>query len=198
MKVSSMADIEVIKKLRDETGHSIARCKEALEEVGGDIEKAREALREKGAIAAEKKADRDLGSGVVQSYIHNTNRIGAMVELLCETDFVARNEEFIALAKDIAMHCAAFQPQYLSRESIPQEMMEKITVELKEEVDIGKPADVQEKMLQGKIDAKLKDVTLLEQSFLKDDTKTIQNLVEDAVQKFGERAEVGRFAVWVI
>ena len=193
-----MADVETIKKLRNETGHSIAKCKEALEEVSGDVEKAREALREKGAIATEKKADRDLASGVVQSYIHNTNQIGAMVELLCETDFVARNEEFVGLARDIAMHCAAFQPQYLSRESIPEDVLEKITAELKEGVDADKPANVQEKVLQGKLDAKLKEVTLLEQSFLKDDTRTIRNLIEDAVQKFGERAEVGRFIVWTI
>lgn len=193
-----MADVGIIKKLRDETGHSITKCKEALEETGGDIEKAREALREKGALAAEKKADRDLGSGVVQSYIHNTCRIGAMVELLCETDFVARNEEFVVLARDIAMHCAAFQPQYLSRESIPSEVMEKITAELKESVDSGEPANMQEKVLQGMIDAKMKEATLLEQAFLKDDSKTIQNLIENAVQKFGERAEIGRFVVWVI
>ena len=193
-----MVDIEIIKKLRDETGHSIAKCKEALEETDGDIEKAREVLREKGALAVQKKADRDLGSGVVQSYIHNTYRIGSMVELLCETDFVARNEDFITLARDIAMHCAAFQPQYLSRESIPQEVMEKVTAELKEEIDAGKPAEVQKKILEGKIDANLKEATLLEQSFLKDDSKTIKALIEDAVQKFGERTEIGKFVVWVI
>lgn len=193
-----MVDIATIKKLRDETGHSIAKCKEALEESGGDTDKAREVLREKGAIAAQKKADRDLGSGVVQSYIHTTNRIGTMVELLCETDFVARNEAFIALARDIAMHCAAFQPQYLSRESIPAEMLEKITAELKEGVDTSKPDDVQEKIVQGMLDAKLKEVVLLEQAFVKDDSRTIAQLIEEAVQKFGERVEIGRFVVWVL
>ena len=193
-----MVDIATIKKLRDETGHSIAKCKEALEESGGNTEKAREILREKGAIAAQKKADRDLGSGVVQSYIHTTYRIGTMVELLCETDFVARNEAFIALAKDIAMHCAAFQPQYLSRESIPAETLEQITSELKEGVDANKPPEIQEKMVQGMLDAKLKEVVLCEQAFVKDDSRTIAQLVEEAVQKFGERVEIGRFVVWVI
>ena len=193
-----MADVATIKKLRDETGHSISKCKEALEEAGGDMDKAREVLREKGAVAVQKKADRDLGSGVVQSYIHTTHRIGTMVELLCETDFVARNEEFVALARDIAMHCAAFQPQYLSRESVPAEVLEQITTELKEDIDTSKPAEVQETILQGKVDAKLKEVTLLEQAFLKDDTRVIGQLIEEAVQKFGERVEIGRFVVWVL
>ena len=193
-----MADITTIKKLRDETGHSIAKCKEALEESGGDMDKAREVLREKGAIAAQKKADRDLGSGVVQSYIHTTNRIGTMIELLCETDFVARNEDFVTLARDIAMHCAAFQPQYLSRESVPAEVLEQLTNELKAEVDSGKPAEVQEKILQGMLDAKVKESILLEQGFVKDDSRTIGQLIEEAVQKFGERVEIGRFAVWVL
>ena len=193
-----MADITTIKKLRDETGHSISKCKEALEESGGAIEKAREILREKGAIAAQKKADRDLGSGVIQAYIHTTNRIGAMVELLCETDFVARNEEFITTARSIAMHCAAFQPQYLSRESVPPEMLEQITAELQEGVDAGKPAEMQEKIVQGMLDAKLKEVVLLEQAYVKDNSRTIAQIVEEMVQKFGERTEVGRFAVWVL
>ena len=193
-----MVDVATIKKLRDETGHAIAKCKEALEESGGDMDKAREVLREKGALAAQKKADRDLGSGVVQSYIHNTNRIGTMVELLCETDFVARNEEFITLARDIAMHCAAFQPQYLSREKVPVEVLEQLTAELKEGVDTSKPEEVQEKILQGMLDAKLKEVVLLEQAFVKDDSRTITQLIEEAVQKFGERVEVGRFAIWIL
>ena len=193
-----MTDIATIKKLRDETGHSISKCKEALEESGGDMEKAREVLREKGAIAAQKKADRDLGSGVVQSYIHTTNRIGTMVEFLCETDFVARNEDFVVLARDIAMHCAAFQPQYLSRERVPAEVLEQLTNELKDEIDTSKPAEVQEKILQGMLDAKLKESVLLEQGFVKDDSRTIGQLIEEAVQKFGERVEIGRFAVWVL
>lgn len=193
-----MASIDDIKRLRDETGHSIVKCKEALEEVGGDTDKAREVLREKGALAAQKKADRDLNSGVIQSYIHTTNRIGAMAELLCETDFVARNEEFIALARDIAMHCAAFQPQYVSRDSIPADELEKVTAELKEGIDTSKPAAVQETMLSGMLDKKLQEVVLLEQVFVKNDTRTVQGLVEEAVQKFGERTEVGRIAVWVL
>ena len=193
-----MADITTIKKLRDETGFSITKCKEALEASGGDIEQAREALREKGSVAAQKKSDRDLSSGVVQSYIHTTHQIGAMVELLCETDFVARNEDFVALARDIAMHCAAFQPPYLSREHIPADVMETITTELREGIPNDKPDEVQEKILEGMVDAKMKEVVLLEQMFVKDDSRSILQLVEGAVQKFGERVEVGKFVVWVI
>ena len=121
-----------------------------------------------------------------------------MVELLCETDFVARNEAFVELARDIAMHCAAFQPQYLSRESIPTEVLEQITTELKEGVDTSKPTEVQETILQGMLDAKLKEVVLLEQAFVKDDSRAIGQLVEEAVQKFGERVELGRFVVWTL
>lgn len=193
-----MVSIDDIKKLRDKTGHSIGKCKEALEECGGDIDAAMEVLRERGAIAAEKKADRELGSGVIQSYIHTNNAIGAMVEVLCETDFVAKNEEIVTLARDIAMHCAAFQPRYASREEIPEDVLEQLTGELKEGIDTGKPQDVQEKILEGKLDARLKEVILLDQPFVKDDTRTVRNLVNEAVQKFGERIEVGRIIVWKI
>ena len=193
-----MANIDDIKQLREETGHSIAKCREALEESGGDMDRAREVLREKGALAAQKKADRDLNSGVIQSYIHTTNRIGSMVELLCETDFVARNDEFIALARDIAMHCAAFQPRYVSRDSVPAEDLEKVTAELKEGIDSGKPSEVQETVLNGMLDKRMKEVVLLEQAFVKDDTRTVRNLIEEAVQKFGERTEIGRMSVWVL
>lgn len=193
-----MADIKTIKQLRDETGLSIAKCKEALEEVGGDLEKARKALRDKSTLAAQKKAGRDLTSGVVQAYIHNTNRIGSMAELLCETDFVARSEEFIALARDIAIHCAAFQPNYLSREHIPKETIETAVAETKKDIDTTKPPEVQEKILQGMMDAKMKEVVLLEQAFVKDEKRTIKQLTEEMVQKFGERIEVGRFVVWVL
>ncbi len=193
-----MVDITVIKTLRDETGHSISKCKEALEMSDGDIERAREVLRERGALAAQKKSERNLGAGVIQSYIHTTNRIGAMVEMFCETDFVARNEGFIALARDVAMHCAAYQPQYCSRDQVPQDVMDTVLAELKEGIDAGKPADIQEKILQGMVDAKMREVILLEQAFLKDDFRTVKNMIDEAVQKFGERIEVGKYTVWVI
>ena len=193
-----MTDITTLKQLRDETGNSIAKCREALDESKGSIDQARELLRERGSIAAQKKSGRALGSGVVQAYIHTTNQVGAMVEILCETDFVARNEEFITLAREIAIHCAAFHPEYGTRKSIPEDVLEKVTNELKEGVDTSKDISIQEKVLQGKLDAKLKEVVLLEQPFLKDDSRTVQNIIEEKVQKFGERIELGRFAVWNI
>ena len=192
-----MSNIDEIKKLRDITGLSIGKCKEALSESGGDMGKAQEILREKGTITAQKKADRALGSGVIECYVHN-NRIGAMVELLCETDFVAKNDEFLTLAKDIAIHCAAFNPLYISRESVPEEDIEKITNELMEEMDESKPKDMQEKILEGQIDSRFKSSILLKQPFVKDDSMNIQTLIDGAVQKFGERIEVSRIKVWSI
>ena len=193
-----MVDIGTIKKLRDETNHSISKCKEALEEAGGDTEKARNILRERGTLAAAKKADRELGAGVIQAYIHTNNRVGSMAELLCETDFVARNEEFIALARDIAVHCAAFQPRYLSRAEVPEEVMNQVVSELKEKVDAGKPPEIRETILNGMVDARMKEVLLLEQAFLKDDSRTVGSIIDESVQKFGERIAVGRFTVMTL
>ena len=193
-----MTDIALVKQLRSETGHSIGKCKEALENTNGDLEKAREVLRERGAITAQKKADRELNAGVVEAYIHTTRRTGAMVELLCETDFVARNEEFITLARDLAMHSAAFQPQYVSKEQVPSEVIANAKAELQEGIDKAKPAELKEKILEGMLEAKLSEVVLLEQKFLKDDTRNVREVLEEAVQKFGERLQVGRIAVWVL
>ena len=193
-----MVNIETVKKLRDDTGHSITKCKEALEESAGDIEKAYGILREKGALTAQKKAGRDLNAGVIQAYIHTTNQIGAMVELLCETDFVGRNEDYITLARDIAMHCAAFQPQYVSREQISEDDIKQSIAELEEGVDKKKSKEMQTKIVQGMLDAKLKSVVLLEQGFVKDETRTIRQLLDEATQKFGERIEIGRTAIWLL
>ena len=183
-----MVDIQDISRLRGETGHSITKCKEALEESGGDMHAARDALREKGALAAEKKSDRDLGAGVVQSYIHNNNQIGALVELLCETDFVARNDSFTKLAQDIAMHCAAFQPRYVSKEQVPEDVLTAMRGELQGEGDA----------LEEKLNANLQKASLLEQLFVLDDSRTVRSVIDESVQKFGERIEVGRFVVWCI
>lgn len=189
---------EIVKQLRDETGHSISKCQDALKEAGNDIEKAREVLREKGSLTAEKKEHRDLNSGVVESYIHNTNKMGSIVEVLCETDFVAKNEDFIKLAKEIAIHSVAFQPKYVSRDDIEKDVMDKIMEELKSEIDTSKPADIQEKILEGMVDSKLKEFVLLEQLYLKDDTRTIKNIIDENIQKFGERIKVGKIAIITI
>lgn len=182
-----------IKKLREETGVSVMQCKKALEESSGDIEKAKIILRKISKISADKKADRNLGSGVVVSYIHNNGAVGAMVELLCETDFVAKNEEFVALAKDIAMHIAALAPEYIKIEDVSNDDKEKAQ-ELFEKEAEGKPKEMKDKIVEGKLKAYLAEKTLLEQSFIKNPEITIKNLVEQAVQKFGERTEIGRFS----
>lgn len=179
-----------IKALREETGISVMQCKKALEEAGGDMDKARIILRKKGSDAASKKADRTLGAGTIAAYVHNTGEVAALVQLSCETDFVAKNEEFAALARDIAMHVAALAPQYVTREEIDEQAREKAReVFIKEVAD--KPADLQEKILTGKLDAYFREQILLEQPFVKDQDRTIADLIDAAIQKFGERVVIG-------
>jgi len=188
---------EVIKQLREATGVSIMQCKKALEEVGGDIEKAKIVLQKYSKAAADKKSDRTLGSGTVASYIHQGGSVGVLVELMCETDFVSKNEEFQALAKDIAMHIAALAPQFLRKEDLNEEDMVAAKAVFAEEVE-GKPEELKEKILKGKLDAYFNEKTLLEQSFIKNPDKTIALLLDEAVQKFGEKVEVTRFTRYSI
>lgn len=190
-----MANIttEQIKELRDNTGLSIMQCKKALEEVGGDMSKAIILLQKKGAGIAAKKADRNLGAGRVASYVHTTGNIAAIAELLCETDFVAKNEEFQALAYNIAMQIAATNPQYLRMVDIPETSRKEAEEVFAKEVE-GKPADIKAKILEGKINAYFKDKVLLEQAYIKNPELTINNLIEAFIQKFGERTEIGRFS----
>ncbi len=187
-----MADIVEVKKLRDLTGISIMQCKKALEEVGGDIEKAKIVLQKRGSAVAEKKAGRTLGAGIVASYIHNTKDVGAMVILSCETDFVAKNEEFIALGRDIAMHVVASRPLFLKKEDITPEEQKKAEEVFAKEVE-GKPEELKEKILQGKLDAYFKEKILTQQSFIKNPDVTIQDLINTATQKFGEKMEITNF-----
>ena len=183
---------EQIKELRDSTGVSIMQCKHALEEAGGDMDKARVILQKLSSKAALKKADRELGSGTVAAYIHGGGAVGAMVELQCETDFVSKNEEFQALARDIAMHVAAQNPEFLKKEDIDDEARRKATEVFEKEAE-GKPEEIKGKIIEGKLDSYLKDKTLLEQDFIKDPSKTIGGLVKEAIQKFGEKVELSRF-----
>lgn len=183
---------DLVKQLRDRTGISVMQCRKALEEAEGDIEKAEVILRKRSAGAAEKKADRDLAAGAIGSYLHGTE-IGAMVQLSCETDFVARNDEFPQLARDIAMQVAATNPTYLSDADISEEARTAALAVFTAEV-ADKPADMQEKILAGKMQSYFKDMVLMEQSFIKDESKTIRALIEEASQKFGERVEVTKFA----
>ncbi len=186
-----------IKELRDATGISVMQCKKALEEAGGDMEKALIILKKKRSEAAEKKSDRALGAGAVGSYIHNTNEVAALVLLSCETDFVSKNEEFIALAKDVAMHVAALNPKFISRDQVDENALTKAKEVFAEEVK-DKPAEMQEKILEGKLNSYFKEQILLEQPFIKNPETTIGELISGAVQKFGENviiSEIRRVSV---
>ena len=189
-----MANIttELIKELRDATGLSIMQCKKALEEAEGDISKATIILQKKGAGIAAKKADRTLGAGRVVAYTHSTGNIGAMVELLCETDCVSNNEEFGALAHNIALQIAATNPLYLRMSDIPEGVRKEAEAVFVKEVE-GKPAEMKAKILEGKLNSYFKDKVLLEQEYIKNPEVTINSLIESFIQKFGERTEIGRF-----
>lgn len=191
---------EQIKALRDQTGVSVMLCRKALEEAKGDIEKAKVILQRKGADAAAKKGDRTLGAGTIASYIHHSGTVGVLVELSSETDFVSGNEAFKALAYDIAMHIAASKPEFIRREEVSQEAMTLAKEVLQREVEglpagkAGKPKATQEKILEGKLASYFSERILLEQPFIKNPDQTVQNLIEGAIQKFGEKIEVARFA----
>lgn len=183
-----------VKELRESTGAGIMDCKKALAASGGDMEKALTYLREKGLAAAQKKAAMVASDGLVTAYIHSGGKVGVIVEVNCETDFVAKTDGFSALSKDIAMHIAAMSPQYVRRAEVPADVIEKekeiFRVQAKES---GKPDNVIVKMIDGKIEKFYKEVCLLEQPFAKNPDVTIEKLVMDAVAKLGENITVRRF-----
>ena len=182
-----------LKELRDKTGISVMQCKKALEEAEGDMEKAVIILKKKRSEAADKKSDRELGAGAVGTYVHNTNEVAAMVLLASETDFVSKNEEFISLARDIAMHVAATNPAYVSKDEIPEEAIEKAKEVFAPELE-GKPEDMKEKIMEGKLSSYFKDQVLLEQDFIKNPETTIGEMVTGAVQKFGENVSIAQIS----
>jgi elongation factor Ts len=188
-----MITTEQIKELRDKTSVSIMQCKKALEEANGDMEQALVMLRKKGAEIADKKSDRELGAGVVQSYVHTSGNIGAMVELWCETDFVAKNEDFKALAYDIAMQIAATRPEFLSMDDVKEEDKKKAEEVFTKELE-GKPEEMKAKILEGKISSYFKEMVLLEQPFIKNDSVTVAGMLSSGTQKFGEKIVIGKFA----
>ena len=181
-----------IKELREMTGVSVMQCKKALEEAGGDVKKAEVILKKHSAASAQMKADRSLAAGCIGNYVHD-GAIGAMVVLSCETDFVAKNPEFIALAREIAMQVAATNPAYVTADEIPAEAKQTAIAVFQKEV-ADKPADMQAKILEGKLSSYFRDQVLLDQSFIKDESKTVRDLLNEATQKFGERVLVSRFA----
>jgi len=184
---------ETIKALRDKTGVSIMQCKKALEEAGGDFDQALVILQKKSGATAEKKSDRDLGAGTIASYLHAGGSVGALVEIACETDFVARNEDFQKFAYDIAMHVAAMNPLFLSVDEVGESDKAAALEVFKKEVE-DKPADMQEKILEGKMNSYLQDKVLLTQTYIKDSSLSVDDLVKAAVQKFGENVRIIRYA----
>ncbi len=189
-----MIDAKLIASVREKTGAGIVDVKSALEEAGGDASKAEELLRKKGIIKAGKKSDRATGEGIVYSYIHGNKKVGVMVEVRCETDFVARNEAFTQLAHDIALHIAAMNPLYLEESAVPSELVEKEREFYKEEMKAsGKPEEMMAKIIEGKLAKFYTDVCLLKQAFVKDETMTIEELVKSAIARMGENIQVKRF-----
>lgn len=186
------ATTEQIKELRDQTGISIMQCKKALEEAGGDVNKALIVLRKKGAEVAAKKAGRSLGAGIIAAYIHAGGTVGSMVELSCETDFVSGNEEFKKLAYDAAMHVAAANPEFLRMEDVAEEVKIAAREIFSKEAE-GKAGNMKEKIIEGKLSAYFSERVLLNQLFIKNPEITVKTLVDNAVQKFGEKIEISRF-----
>ncbi|HHY64602.1 MAG TPA: translation elongation factor Ts [Clostridiaceae bacterium] len=184
----------LVKDLRDRTGAGIMDCKKALAETNGDIDKAIEYLREKGIAKAAKKAGRLASEGIVEAYIHGGGRIGVLVEVNIETDFAAKNEEFRAFVKDIAMQIAAMSPQYVKREDIPAEVIEKEREILKAQaINEGKPANIADKIVNGRIEKFYNEVCLLEQPFIKDNEKTVEQVLKEKIAKIGENISIRRF-----
>lgn len=191
-----MAEITaaLVKELRDRTGAGMMDCKKALAATEGDMDKAIDFLREKGLAAAAKKAGRIAAEGLVESYIHGGGRIGVLVEVNCETDFVAKTDAFKSLVKDIAMHIAAANPSYLRREEVPAAELEHEKMVLSEQArNEGKPEKIIEKMVTGRIEKYYKEVCLLEQPFVKDPDKTISDLITESIAKIGENIAIRRF-----
>ncbi|WP_165898757.1 translation elongation factor Ts [Anaerospora hongkongensis] len=190
----NMITAAMVKELRETTGAGMMDCKKALTETNGDMEKAVDFLREKGLAAAAKKAGRVAAEGLVESYIHGGGRIGVLLEINCETDFVAKTDGFKALARDIAMQIAAANPSFVSRSEVPASVVEhEREVFRAQALNEGKPAHIVEKMVDGRVEKYYKEVCLLEQLFIKDTDKTITQLINESISKIGENINIRRF-----
>lgn len=186
---------QMVKELRDKTNAGMMDCKKALSETGGDMEKAIDLLRQKGLAVAAKRADRATSEGIIQTYIHAGGKLGVMVEVNCETDFVAKTDAFIDFAKDISMHIAATNPVALKREEVPVDIAEREkAIYIQQALDSGKPANIAEKMVVGRMDKYFAEVCLLEQKFVKNPDLSIQDLLNDLIAKMGENISIKRFA----
>lgn len=191
MKITS----QMVKELRDKTNAGMMDCKRALGETEGDLEKAVDLLRQKGLAVAAKRADRATSEGIVECYIHAGGKLGVMVEVGCETDFVAKTDDFQAFAKDIAMHVAAVSPVAVTREEVPAEMVEREKeIYINQAKDSGKPDNIIEKIVSGKIEKYLSEICLMDQKFVKNQDLTVQDLLNELIAKMGENISVKRFA----
>jgi len=189
-----MVSIDQVKELRQQTGVSISECKKALEESNGNNEKAKEVLRKWGKQLAGKKSEREAGSGIIDIYLHDNKSIGAMIELRCETDFVAKSDDFKKLAHEICLHITAMKPLFLSENDIPKEFLDKERNIYKEQMEnSGKPKEMLSQIIDGKLGKYKKEVSLLSQLWVKDNTKTINGLIEEYIAKIGENIVLKRF-----
>lgn len=185
---------QMVKTLREKTGVGMMDCKKALAETGGDEEKAIKYLREKGLAKAAKKAGRSTSEGLIGNYIHSNGKIGVMVEIKCETDFVAKADQFQQLAKDVAMQIAATNPVCVSPEELPQDLLEKEkAIYLQQAMEEGKPENIAQKIVEGRVSKYYKEVCLLEQPFIKDDKKSIKDILNETIAVLGENMQIGRF-----
>jgi elongation factor Ts len=185
----------MVKALRQATGAGMMDCKRALVDAEGDVDKATELLRQKGLAGVEDRAGRTANQGLIDSYIHFNNTVGVLVEVNCETDFVANTDEFRQLVKDVALHIASpSSPRFVDREQIPAEEVDRVRLIFESQAEgSGKPPEIMQKMVDGKVNAHLKDLVLLEQPFVKDDSKTVQQLLDQVGAKVGEKVAVKRF-----
>ena len=194
-----MVSAQQVQQLRGMTACPMMECKKALEEASGNVEKAAEILRITGAAKAVKKAEREASAGVVESYIHAGGKVGVLLELRCETDFVARNEMFKQLAHDLALHIAGMNPLYVSADDIPGEVKENESRIYREQfADSDKSAEIVDKIIEGKIQAYAQEVALLEQPFVKDQDKKVKDVINEYVAKLGENIQVGGFSRYEI
>jgi elongation factor Ts len=186
--------VDMVKSLRERTGAGVLDCRNALAEVDGDFDEAAKLLKKRGLAVAAKKAEREANEGLVEAYIHGGGKLGVLVELNCETDFVARTEDFQELAHDVAMQVAGAGAKYLTPEDIPQEMLERERQRQLEEIGEGKPEEIVQKILDGKLRKFYQEVCLLEQPFIKDEEMTVRDLMTSKIAKLGENIKVRRFA----
>lgn len=193
-----MADAKMVAELRDKTGAGMMACKKALTEAGDDMVKAVEILKKMGAMkAAQKTAERTTAEGIIVTYLHHNKKLASMLELQCESDFVARNEDFVNFANDLAMQVAAMAPEYVSPESVPEADMEKQRqIFVQEIAEDKKPDDIKTKIVQGKLDKWMQEVCLTKQGFFRDEDKTVEQLLTEKIAIIGEKIVIARFVRW--